>query len=449
MKVELTLHHAGRPNPPPSTPANPPFPRTARELLFLVLGLFFLGYMAPTWAAEPNPPDVVIGPYAAAAFPGAFPFHGCGGDNVLLFGVQVGETPDSEAGIHVARRSNGIPIGRVTPPPVGWRVPLSLELHDFSHDGPQTQGSFVVLDAGAEPAEAGTAPAYIHRYSYSYSPTEGLTTTWLSTHQLPLSGPPGPGLPTGLLLPAGFTRLPGGGIAVTDTALASIWVAGPSFEDWRLAMIDPRFAPGFGVTDLSGVGRAPGGGTRPYLMRLPSLTPGGPPVAPGIHSITYAAVTDEVITIVTAPPGGIYAIKRDALLDQTVPPFAKGAALRAVVPAQVGLSDLTDGLIYDRFHPETFWVYWQRAVSDAAGGGANIMRRAHLLTGEVQEVARSNELYDWTSNLSVLPVTGNEPFTVILAAMGQEENNPEVNVLLTAPQYVAPSLLTGLKVSNW
>src|SRR5262245_16812397 len=270
---------------------------------------------AATLASDPNSPDVVIGPSAAASFPGAFPLHGCGGDHVLLFGTQPAESPDSERGVHVALRTTGSAIGRVTPPPVGWKVPLSLELHDFTQNGQNTRGSIVVLDAGAEPAQAGSAPAYVHRYDYSYSPSEGLTTTWRSTHQLPLSGPPGPGLPSGLLAPAGFVLLPGGDIAVTDTALASIWVAGPSVDDWRLAMIDARFAPGFGVADLFGIGRAPGGGTRPYTVRLPSLFPGGPPIAPGIHSITYSAKTDELIPIVTAPPGGIFAIRRSVLLD--------------------------------------------------------------------------------------------------------------------------------------
>jgi hypothetical protein len=401
------------------------------------------------FAAEPTPPDVVIGPYAAATFPGAFPFHGAGGDKVLLFAVQPAESHDGAPEVHVAMRSTGNPIGRVTPPPGGWKVPLSIEVHDFSQDGQDTSGSFVLLDAGVEPAAAGTAPAFVFRYNYSYGPASGLTTTWRSTHVLPLSGPPGPGLPTGLLAPAGLVLLPGSGIAVTDTALASIWVADSSFDNWRLAMIDPRFAPAFGVPDLIGIGRAPGGGTRPYVVRLPSLFPGGPTVAPGIHSITYAAITDEVIPIVTAPPGGIYAIKRDVLLDETIPPFAKGTALRIVVPGQVGLSDLTDGIIYDRFHPTTPWVYWQRSVSDEVGGGANILRRVHLTTGEIQEVARNNEFFDWTSNLSVLPPLGNAPFTCILAAMGQEENNPHVNVLLTEPDFVAPSLLTGVTVSNW
>lgn len=406
-----------------------------------------VGVFTRAVASEPNPPNIVIGPYAAATFPGGFPFHGCGGDQVLLFGVQPNESPDDGAGIQVALRTTGAPLGNVAPPPVGWKVPLSLEVYSFTTEGQNARGSFLVLDAGVEPAAAGTGPAYIHRYDYSYSPPSGLQTEWRSTHQLPLSGPPSPGLPTGLLVPAGFVRLPQGRIAVTDTALGAIWVAGPSLADWRLAVIDPRFAPGFGLPDLVGVGRAPGGGTRPYLVRLPSLFPGGPSAAPGIHSITYAARTDEVITVVTAPPGGIYAIPQSVLLDETTPAFAKGGSLRALVSPQVGLSDLTDGLTYDRFHPTTPWVYWQRAISDVIGGGANILRRVHLITGEIQEVARSNELYDWTSNLSVLPPLGHAPFTVVLSAMGQEENNPDVNVLIVRPQYVSPSLLTGVTVS--
>jgi hypothetical protein len=246
----------------------------------------------------------------------------------------------------------------------------------------------------------------------------------------------------------GFTRLPNGGVAVTDALIGSIWVAGPSLEDWRLAIIDPRFAPGFVEGDIHGIGRAPRGGTRPYTLRLPSPFPGLPPAAPGIHSITYAAVTDEVVAIRTAQPGGIYALPLAVLLDTTIPPFVKGGFLREVVPPQVGLSDLTDGIVHDRFHPGTPWVYWQRAISDEIGGGSNVLRRAHLLTGEVQEVARSNTLYDFTSNLAVLPPIDGLPISLVLSAMGQEENNPEVNVLLTEPQYVAPSLLTLVAVSH-
>jgi hypothetical protein len=128
--------------------------------------------------------------------------------------------------------------------------------------------------------------------------------------------------------------------------------------------------------------------------------------------------------------------------------LGKGDFLREVAAPQVGLSDLTDGIVYDRFHPDTAWVYWQRAISDEIGGGSNILRRVHLLTGQIQEVARSNTLYDFTSNLAVLPPIDDLPVSLVVSAMGQEENNPEVNVLLTEPQYVGPSLLTLVAVSH-
>jgi hypothetical protein len=393
-------------------------------------------------------PRFVGGPFAGATFHGGRPFHGAGGDELLLFAVQPGEAPDGAPGVLVASRVTGREVGEVTAPPSGWRVPLSIELFDLRRDGARTSGTFLVLDAAVQPALAGTAPGMLHEYSYSYSPTAGLETTWVSTHRFPLAGPPGPELPTGILYPLGFTRLPGGGVAVTDGLIGSIWVAGPSLEDWRLAMLDPRFAPGLGVPDLNGIGRAPDGGTRPYTMRLPSPFPGGPPAAPGIHSITYAAITDEVVTLRSAPPGGLYSLPLSALLDTAIPPYAKGGLLREVVPPQVGLSDLTDGIVYDRFHPRTRWVYWQRSVSDEVGGGSNVLRRADLLTGQVQEVARSNTLYDWTSNLAVLPPADDLPVSLVVSAMGQEENNPEVNVLLTEPNYVGPSLLTLVAVSN-
>jgi len=336
-------------------------------VLVLVLVLVLVGLQPVQGAAAAlDQPSLVVGPVAVASFEGGRPFHGAGGDEVLLFAVQPDPSPDGAKGILVASRTTGRQLGAVTPPPMGWRVPLSIEVVDFQRQGPTTRGSFLVLDTGAPPALAGTAPASLHRYTYAYSPSVGLTTTWQETHVLPLAGPPDSELPTGLLMAEGFTRLPGGGVAVTDALLGAIWVAGPSLADWRPAILDPRFAPGFIEQDLQGIGRAPGGGTRPYTLRLPSPFPGGPPAAPGAHSITYAAVTDEVLTVRTAPPGGIYALPLKALLDTTIPPVDKGSWLREVVAPQVGLSDLTDGLVYDRFHPSTPWVYWQRAVSDQA-----------------------------------------------------------------------------------
>jgi hypothetical protein len=401
-------------------------------------------------AAPPAETAVVIGPAAAATFPQAFPIHGVGGDEILLFAVQPVTAPQEPSGIHVASRLTGQPIADVPAPPGGWQTPLAIKITDFQRQGASTQGSFLLLDSGNPPEQIGARPAIIYRYTYSYSPQAGFEAALTETHVLPLAGPPGPGLPTGIFLPESMALLPGGGVAVSDTVGGAIWVAGPTLDDWRMAMIDPRFAPAFGAPEIDGIGRAPDGGTRPYQLLLPTL-PGTPgPAAPGVHSIAYAAVTDEVYMIRTASPGGIFGIPRSVLLDTTTPPFAKGDALQVVVTPTAGLTDLTDGLDYDRFHPTSPWLYWQRAPSDAIGGGFGTLRRVNVLTGAVEVVAQSNTLFDFTDEISALPGPGSSPFTFIASAMGQEENNPDINVLLNGvPDYVAPSLITVTGVSSW
>ena len=117
-----------------------------------------------------------------------------------------------------------------------------------------------------------------------------------------------------------------------------------------------------------------------------------------------------------------------------------------MVAPRVGLSDATDGLAYDSFHPQSPWLYWARAFSDEIGGGSNVLRRVNLLTGQMEEVARSLTLYDFTSNLAALPPIGGADRTVIFSAVGQEENNPEVNKAPGVLPYVAPSPLPLVEV---
>jgi hypothetical protein len=206
-------------------------------------------------------------------------------------------------------------------------------------------------------------------------------------------------------------------------------------------MTDPDFLPGPAPTIQDGIGRAPGGGTRTYQFQ----TPGG--LYPGIHSMAYAALTDEQCVVRTAPPGGIFCIARRTLVDASLAPNAKTGAKRAVVPPTVGLSDATDGLAYDHYQPTSPWVYWARAAAQLQFGGVNNLRRVNLLTGEQQVVASSNTVYDWTSNLAVLPPVSTLPGTTIVSTMGQEENNPDVNVLLGGvPVYVAPTLVPLVRI---
>ena len=196
----------------------------------------------------------------------------------------------------------------------------------------------------------------------------------------------------------GFTPSRAAGDAVTDAVIGAIWVAGPTLEDWRLAMIDST-GPGFSDEDIEGIGRAP------RRRHAPVQSP--PPVDPPRRAASLAGHPLDHVRHDDRPgrrgpyrPAGRGSTRcrGPSSSTRTVPPFAKGDFLREVVPPQIGLSDATDGIVYDRFHPGTAWVYLARAISDEIGGGSNILRRVHLLTGQIQEVVRSNTLYDWTSN---------------------------------------------------
>ena len=395
---------------------------------------------SPAQAIDHGPK--VQGPYIIASYPDGFSMHGIDGDTKVVVGVRPEGVPGRPVGINVAHRTNGHMLGEVVEPPVGWITPLSVIIEAYNEVGPGTDGSMLVLDAGGNPAEAGSVTTRIHRFTYSYTEPDGFSSQWVETHALPTPGPPVTGqLPTGILYVAGFVKLPDDTVAVTDTVAGAIWVAGPSLENWQLMMIDPDFQFGFGGV-VTGTGRAQGGGTRTYQLQ----TPFG--LYPGIHSITYAAPTDELCTLRTATPGGIWAIPRSVLLDTTIPPFLKGASKRVLVPPTPGLSDLADGIVHDRYHPTSQWVYWQRSIADAAGGGSNTLRRVSLTTGAIEVVASSNVLYDFTNNIAALPpLTTSAQYTTIASAMGQEENNPDVNVLLHGvATYVAPTLITAVNV---
>jgi hypothetical protein len=403
--------------------------------------------------------SVVAGPASLAEFPDGFAIHGVGGDTDLLFALQPSPSPLTPPGVHVAHRLSGDNLGDVTPPPGGFLVPLTVKIESFSRAGlAGTQGRFLIMDARMPPAFIGSpfaTNARLYRYSYRYTRRDGLRTTLLETHTLPLASglpdPSAPTLPDGILYPGSIALLPGGRVAITDNIAGSIWVSDVSLNNWSLAIIDPRFA-GAPRGPVEGVGRNEDGVIAPYTLLTPA-PPGFPPglgLFPGIHSIAYAAVTEEVCFPVTFP-GGIYCIDESVLSDAATPPFLKSAAVRVVVPPTPGLGDLTDGLDYDRFHPTSPWLYWQRAPADVAGGGYNTLRRVHLLTGAIEVVASDNELYSWANEISVLPpLLSDGRWTWILSSVGQEYNNPDVNVLLGGvSSYFAPSPMPAVAIRDF
>lgn len=405
--------------------------------------------------------DDALGPLVLAEFPEGFQIHGVDGDTALLFAVQPSEAPARAKGVHVARRYDGRNLPDVTPPPEGWATPLSIEIESFTRlPFGGSQGTFLLLDAGVTPAQLGTLPTRLYRYSYRYRPSEGLTTTLLETHLLPLNTQPlAPGyLPDGIFYPGEPGLLPGGRVAVPDAIWGSVWVSDANLENWSLALIDPRFAAAPGGP-IEGVGLDENGNVSPYTY-LPPAPPGFPPgvgLYPGMHSVVYAAATDEACFPVAASPGGIYCLALDVLEDASAPPFAKSGdfmsgtwgSVRPVVPPTPGVSDFTDGVAYDRFADASQWLYWERAPADEAGGGCNALRRVHLQTGEVQELVCNNTIFSWASEIAVLPpYLPGSPVTTVLSSVGQQYNNPEVNAAISSPQYFAPSRMPVTFVLN-
>jgi hypothetical protein len=413
------------------------------------LVLFAAAFSAAESAAQPIWPGP---PLVAARLSGGAAIHGVAGDQVLLFALVPSASPDRAPGVYARRRIDGGDAGALVAPPSGWGVPLSMKITRFHRSGlGSVQGEALILDNRVPPALGGTQPARIYKYRYQYSLLRGLTSQLLSEHVLPLNSvAPGAGLPNGLIYPGSIALLPDGRVVVTDNISGALWV-GDDLDNWYMAAIDPRWAATpFGP--VQGVGLAQNGRVEPYTLLVPA-PPGFPPglgLYPGSHSIAFASRTQEVVWAVTVP-GGIYAMPLNVLLDRSLPPFAKSGdatsgtlgSTRLLVAPTPGLGDLTDGVDYDRFHPGSEWVYWQRAPADVAGGGFNTLRRVSLISGQVQVVAADNSVYSWTNEISALPpLVDASPFTTIISSVGQEYNNPDVNALLNGvPQYFAPSRL--------
>ncbi len=398
-------------------------------------------------------PLVVSEPFVAAQFDRAFGIHGVAGDTALLFAVVATGTPVQPADVLVARRLDGANVGSVAAPTGGWRVPLSAKVVSFTRPSPgSVEGQLLVLDAMVPPGAVMIGqgqPAKVYRVNYSYSVSAGLSTTLVNTYTLPMNTQAPGSFPNGVAYPGSLALLPEGRLAVTDSFTGAIWLSSPDVSAWSMAAIDQAwsFAPG---PDIQGVGRAASGGTAPYTLRTPGPIPGGPGFLPGAQSVTYASVTDEVCWTVSTTPGGLYCSALSLLLDTVTPPFLKGSQVRTVVAPTSGLTDFCDGVDYDRFHPTSSWLYWHRAPSDVVGGGSNVLRRVHLVTGEVQEVARSLTVYDWTSEISVLPpLLPSSPLTTVLSSVGQEENNADVNVLLGGVStFVGPAMMPVVVVGQ-
>jgi hypothetical protein len=388
-----------------------------KKLLFGMLGLFVAACGANAPITETTSAIGLVTPYQLVAFNDGFEGVGVTGDRRLIFTGR--EPTDTEpAAVLVASRFGQV-IGQVTPPPVvGFGSPAHQQVLSYTTRGASTSGTLLVIDDIASPPLS-RPTAYV--YSYSYSPHAGFSSTLTATHLL-----------VGPAYVGGACSLPDGTLVLADALVGAMWLCDDNYV-CHLGVTNAAWVPGMGGP-FQGVGRR-----GPYTLALPGN------ILPGLLGVAYASATDEVCGYVVAPPGVISCVSRTVLIDSVTPPALK--VVRALVAPQIGVTDGGHGITYDGWNPTSPWVYWVRALADTAGGGTNRIRRANLLTGEVQIVAESLTVMDFETGLTVLPPFFNgSPYTNLAVAMGQEENNAKINTQIMVSTFVTPTIVAGATI---
>ncbi len=421
---------------------------------FLAVFFWSLTTIAQTEVGQARP---VLGPMVMKSFDETFFTHGFAADALVLFVVEAGFVPQ----VRVLNRLTMREIGSLPQPAGGMQTPLNIRIRNVRQLSPtESQGELIVLDSFT-PDATGKQTSFLYEYSYRFSLLGGFSATLSALHPLPMNSSPANVLPNGLVYPLSFDLLPGGDVVVVD--MVALWVSDDSLENWRMALVSPNFNMGPYCTTVAIDGlEVPGEwmsvrdenyrkAVVPYQWRGPA------PLLPGLKGVTYVPPVDRIVFVKTATPGGIFWIHRDSLLDATVPPFAK--PFEALVAPELGLSDLAGDVAFDVYHPNSEWVYWQRTASEP---GQNHCENAHPLsekffpiyrvnirTAEVQFVAESWMLYDFSSVLNVLPPPfPNSPFTMLVSSNVQEERLAVTNALRDDYWLVTPTLVPVVFVDS-
>lgn len=424
-----------------------------------VLSLLFCCVSAPVLAGNSSGP-IVLGPSILLEHEIPYAGHGVAGDEVLLFNIELQppDAPSVQTGIGVYLRHSAKKVGALDP--VGypaWTIPMSIKTESYAGRGMETSGKIVVLEVGL--LSPGQPPLFLRliRYGYAYSLSNGFSHRVLDVGYLPvLSSLPGE-LPNGLVLPENFdfvTTSDGKQHVVTADAIAgTVWSAPvDDLNQWRLKLAARELGPtpmttvceynGELIIGLCGYARGPNWTIERYVQAMWQPLP-GVDLNPGPFGITFVGLTGKV-AMNNAGTGAIYQIDADLLLDPALPPFTAFKPLETLLSPMPGVSDLQGSLVWDRWHPNTQWLYWQRIISNAEERYFPIYR-VNVLTGEVQFIAESVMLFDHPSMISVLP-SGGSPFTSLVTSNTQERNMAFTNRLLSESRLVGPSIVTETRI---
>lgn len=428
-------------------------------ILYSVFTLLFCCVSVASFAGN-APEPITLEPSILLKHEIPYAGHGVAGDEVLLFNIEI-QPPDisgSESGINVYLRQSKQKVGALEPVDYpAWTIPMSMKTESYASQGMQTSGTIFVVEVGLL---SPTKPPIFHKiikYGYSYSPEEGFSHQVLDVGYLPLlTSPPGT-VPNGLALPENFDFVTTSDgkqhIVIADAMVGTVWSASvDDLSNWQMQL----FAQELGATPMTrlceyngelivgfcGYARGPDWTIEHYVQAMWQPIP-GVDLKPGPFGLTYVGLTGK-IALNNAGTGAIYQIDAETLLNPTQPPFYPFKELQTLLEPISGVSDFQGSLIWDNWHPNTEWLYWQRIISTYEEKHFPIYR-VNIFTGEVQFIAESVMLFDHPSMISVLPTRGT-PFTTLVTSNTQERNMALTNRLVTESNLVSPSVVVETKI---
>jgi hypothetical protein len=372
------------------------------------------------------PRENVSGPYSALTInePG-MQGHDLAGDETLLFVGQVIPSPC----FRVFHQKSGKDLGVFPAPARGHFVPFKFKLRKYETFGDGgTRGTVYMMD-GLYPKIAGLHDTLIVEYGYEYTLAAGLKTWIIKEHAIPSNTVPlnevlAGALPNGAMYITGLDFIDDQTAVLADCFAGVIWIFDMKTDALTLAFTGPDMGclpwPKEQTVTLPDGTIKEGftGWTHKNRKELVQYTyavpdfPGVPKIMYGLHGMTlYEHGTTKKAVFVSPALPGIYAIDLEELLRTDIPYNQK--KFEAVVPPIKGVSSWVAEVQADAYNPGSPWVYFQRAMSRAneisdEGYEQWIEKyypvyRVNMETKETQFVADDWKLYDFCTNINVLP----------------------------------------------
>jgi hypothetical protein len=394
----------------------------------------------------------VYAPYSILTLHERLVAHDLAGDGTLLFVAAA--LPREDPSIRVFHQDSKKELGRFPAPARGFLIPFKFRLRSYKSLGKDgSKGILYALDSGL-PRTAGFHDALLLKYEYEYNSKQGLRSRLLkeysiASNKIPWEQVQKGSLPDGAIYVTSFDVIDDKYIALADCIAGIIWLSDMETEVKSIAFTSPDFLVKPWPDDLKitlSDGRIVNGFTGwthknreelvPYLHKLP-LTPNIPQFVPGLHGLTlYENGPKKKVVFVSPAHAGIYAIDVGELMRTDIPAHQK--RYETVVPQIRGLTSWVAEVQADTFNLSSPWVFFQRMMSrpnEPAKLGFETWRdkhnplyRVNMETGQVEFVAEDWKLWDYNSNLNVIPFKAG--FTRLSCTPVQQHRVPEANDLI-------------------